>query len=79
MADDIAEKIEKQEILVAVLNESLKKEPSDDLRLKLLRETDFLRHLKARQVGNPKKRAEDLAELFKLSVLSKAIIKVEKE
>jgi hypothetical protein len=77
--ENLAEKIEKQEKVVAELKDAYQKAPSDDLQLKLYRETDILRHLTAEQVGNPKQRAQDLAEIFKLSVLSKAIIKVEKE
>ena len=77
--ENLAEKIEQQEKKVAELNEAYKKAPSDELQLKLYRETDILRHLTAEQVGNPKQRAQDLAQIFKLSVLSKAIIKVEKE
>ena len=77
--ENLAERIEQQEKKVAELNDKYKKEPSDDLQLKLYRETDILRHLTAEQVGSPKQRAQDLAEIFKLSVLSKAIIKVEKE
>jgi hypothetical protein len=77
--ENLAEKIEKQEKKVAELNEEYKKTPSDNLQLKLYRETDILRHMTAEQVGNPKQRAQDLAEIFKLSVLSKAVIKVEKD
>lgn len=77
--ENLAEQIEQQQKLVAELEEAHKKAPSDDLQLKLYRETDLLRHLTAAQVGSPKERAQALADIYKNSVQSKAILKVEKE
>ena len=77
--ENLAEKIEKQEKLVAELGDAFQKKESEELRLKLYRATDLLRHLKAAQAGSPKERAQAFADIFKNAVLSKAIIKVEKE
>ncbi len=77
--ENLAEKIEQQEKLVEKLVDDYKKNASEDLQLKLYRATDLLRHLKAAQAGSPKERAQAFADIFKNAVLSKAIIKVEKE
>jgi len=67
------EKIKNQNDSVKKLDESFKKNPSDELRLELDRETDTLRHYTNAANGNPKERAKATADLARKITLDKAI------
>ena len=74
--ETIEEKIAGQTATVKKLEESYEKNPSDDLKLELVRETDTLRHLTNTQTGNPKDRAREKADFARQYALGKAIEQV---
>ncbi|MGI8641725.1 MAG: hypothetical protein ACR2MG_17495 [Pyrinomonadaceae bacterium] len=73
------EKVEKQKDVVKKLEDSHKKNPSDDLELELSRETDLLRHYTNAAQGNPKERAKKTAEIAKKITLNRAVQQVSPE
>ena len=73
------EKIEQQMEIVKKLEDSYKKNPSDDLQLELTRETDLLRHYINAEVGNPKERAKLAAEIARSITLNRAVQQVPPE
>ncbi len=75
---ELAQKVERQEQLVAEIQKAIEKEPSDELNLRLLRERDTLRHLRLRQKGNPLERAQAKANYAAKAAMSRAIQPVEK-
>jgi hypothetical protein len=70
------EKIAKQQEIVKQLAEEYKKTPSEELELKLNRETDLLRHLTNSVTGDPKDRSQETAEVARTVALSRAIQQV---
>jgi hypothetical protein len=70
------EKIVKQQEVVKALAEEQKKNPSDELELKLNRETDLLRHLTNSAQGNPMERSQETAEVARIVALSRAVQQV---
>lgn len=77
MADETyEEKIANQQVVVGKLNEEYKKAPSDELELRLNRETDLLRQLTNSAAGKPKERAKETAEVARTVALSRAVQQV---
>lgn len=73
------EKIEHQSKIVKELEDSYKKNATDELRLELDRETDLLRHYTNAAKGNPKQRAKQAAESAGKITLNRAVQQVEPE
>ena len=73
------EKITKQQEVVNKLAEEFKKTPSEELELKLNRETDLLRQLTNSATGNPKDRSKETAEVARTVALSRAVMQPPKE
>ena len=72
--ETIDERIEKQEKLVAKLEESVAGgHPSEDLKLQLDRERDTLNHMNNSLFGVPKYRAEEIAAFARAKALEKVI------
>ena len=72
--------MEKQEITIKSQQDAVRKiadqyknSPSDEMKYKLDRETDILRHLSNAKKGNPKERAQKAAEFAKRIALNRAI------
>ena len=74
---ELATKVEKQKKLVAELEDSHKKEPSDELGLTLKRERDTLRHLKLVQKEKPQERADTKYKYASKAARRRAIQPVE--
>ncbi len=74
---ELAQRVEKQKKIVAELEDTYKKNPSDESELRLKRERDALRHLQLVQKGNPGERAEAKANYAAKAALSRAIQPVE--
>lgn len=70
------EKILKQKEVVMKLAEEHKKAPSEELELKLNRETDLLRHLTNSEQGNPMGRSKETAEVARIVALNRAVQQV---
>lgn len=68
--------IESQQEVVKKLADQYEKAPTDDLKYKLDRETDILRHLSNAEKENPKERAERAAEFAKKTALNRAVQQV---
>jgi hypothetical protein len=73
MANTNEEKIADQTEAVKQLAEEYKKTPSEELELKLNRETDLLRQLTNSAIGNPKDRSRETAEVARAVALSRAV------
>jgi hypothetical protein len=71
------EKIAKQEEVVKTLTEEYKKTPSEELELKLNRETDTLRQLINSSTGDPKERSQETAEVARTVALNRAVQQIE--
>lgn len=65
--------IESQKKLVEELRVSYKENSSDELKLKLDRETDLLQHLVNAEKGDAKNRAKKKAEFARLTLLNRAV------
>lgn len=65
--------VKRQQYLVEKLQSSFDEKPSDEAKLKLDREKDFLRHLQNAEKGNAKKRAEMKSEYARKSLLNRAV------
>lgn len=74
--ENYEEKIAKQQEIVKKLAEEYKKTPSEELELKLNRETDLLRQMTNSATGNPKERSKETAEVARTVALSRAIQQV---
>ena len=79
MDNTYEEKIANQQEKVRKLNEEYKKTPSEELELKLNRETDLLRQMVNASTGNPKNRSKETAEVARMVALSRAVQQVPKE
>ena len=77
--EDYEEKIAKQQEIVKTLAEEYKKTPSEELELKLNRETDLLRQMINSAAGNPKERSKETAEVARTVALSRAVQQMPKE
>ncbi len=73
------EKVGEQTDVVKKLEDSHKKNPSDESKLELSRETDQLRHYTNAAQGNPKERAKKAAEIAKKITLNRAVQQVSPE
>ena len=71
--------IRRQQYLVEKLETSYKEKPSDDVKLKLERETDTLKHLVNSEKGGAKTRAREKAEFARKALLNRAIQQVPAE
>ena len=71
--------IKSQQKLVEELRFSYKENQSDELKLKLDRETDWLQHLKNVEQGNAKNRAKEKAEFARLALLNRAVKQIPPE
>lgn len=76
-SENYEEKIAKQKEIVRELAEEFKKTPSDELELKLNRETDLLRQITNCAVGNPKERSQETAEVARAVALSRAVMPID--
>lgn len=72
-------KIAAQAELVDKLTEQYKAAPSDDLKLKLQRETDVLRYYSNEAQGNPKERSKAAYTLARAAALNRAVQQVPPE
>ena len=79
MDNTYEEKIAAQQETVRKLEEEYKKAPSEELELKLNRETDILRQMINSATGNPKARSKETAEVARTVALSRAVQQVPKE
>jgi hypothetical protein len=79
MANTNEEKIADQTEAVKKLAEEYKKTPSEELELKLNRETDLLRQLINSEIGNPKERSRETAEVARTVALSRAVQQYDKD
>ena len=70
------EKIAEQKILVEELAAEQKKTPTEEGKLKLNRETDYLRHLVNSSSGSAKSRSKETAEVARMVAVSRAIAQV---
>lgn len=68
--------IESQQEVVKKLADQYEKAPTDELKYKLERETDVLRHLSNAEKENPKERAERAAEFARKTALNRAVQQV---
>jgi hypothetical protein len=73
------EKIANQQEVVRKLAEEYKKTPSEELELKLNRETDLLRQMTNSATGNPKNRSKETAEVARTVALNRAVQQIPKE
>ena len=73
------ERIAKQEEIVKKLAEEHKRNASDELELKLRRQTDLLLQMKNAVDGKPKERSEQTAEVARIVALSRAVQQVDGE
>ncbi len=73
------ERIAKQEEIVKKLTEEHKKTPSEELGLKLQRQTDLLLQMKNAVDGKPKERSQQTAEVARIVALSRAVQQVGEE
>jgi hypothetical protein len=76
---DYEEKIRQQTGIVKKLEDSYKRNPSDDSKLELARETDLLRHYTNAAVGNPGERAKLAAEIVGTVTLNRAVQQIPSE
>jgi hypothetical protein len=67
------EQIAAQKILVDELVTEQKKTPTEERKLRLNRETDYLRHLINSSSGSAKSRSKETAEVARLVALNRAI------
>ena len=70
---DYQEQIEPQRKKVESLESEYAAKPSEELKAKLVRESDLLRYLENAARGNPRDRAAAAAQAAKAFVLSKLI------
>lgn len=73
------EKIGQQTKVVNELSDKYKKNPTEELKFELDRETDLLRHYSNAAKGNPRERAKKAAEQAGKITLNRAIQQVEPE
>lgn len=78
-AEGNEEKIAKQQELVGKMADEYKKSPSEELELKLNRETDLLRQMTNSATGKPKDRSLETAEVARAVALSRAVQQVKKD
>lgn len=71
--------IQRQQYLVEKRQIAYEQSPSDETKLKLDREMDFLRHLINAEKGNVKNRAKEKAESAKRALLDRAIKQIPPE
>lgn len=77
--ENYEEKITNQQEIVRKLAEEHKKTPSDELELRLNRETDLLRQMINSATGNPKERSKETAEVARTVALNRAVQQIPKE
>ncbi len=75
-SENTAKTTEIQRESVKKLADQYKNSPSDELKYKLDRETDILRHLSNSEKENPKERAKKAAEFAKKTALKRAVQQV---
>lgn len=75
-SENIVRTVKSQRELVEKFTAEYEKSPSDDLKYKLDRETDILRHLTNAEKANPKDRAQKAAECAKKTALNRAVQQV---
>lgn len=75
-AENYEEKIKHQTELVKKIADDDKRNPSDETKLRLARESDFLRHLMKSAEDEPKPRAHRAAESARDFALSRAVVQV---
>ncbi len=68
--------IEGQHEVVKKLADQYERSPTDELKYKLDRETDILRHLSNAKKEHPKERAQEAAEFAKKTALNRAVQQV---
>lgn len=71
--ENVQPNIELQQEKVNKLVDELKRNPSDETKLALRRETDLLRHLTNAAKGNSRERAWNSAEIARTFALNRAI------